>query len=149
MNRHDLTHTQWERLHPLLPPQKPHTGRPSTDHRRIRNGILWILRTGAPWRDLPERYGPWGTVARRFYRWRKAGIWARLFAAVQQQADAAEHLDWDIHYVDGTIMWMAPSSARTNMRLGPTVGAQRPKRSVAVKAASVRKSISEPKAGAR
>jgi transposase len=104
MNRHDLTNTQWERLHPLLPPHKPHTGRPSTDHRRILNGILWIIRTGAPWRDLPERYGPWGTVASRFYRWRKAGIWARLFAAVQQQADAAEHLDWDIHYVDGTIV---------------------------------------------
>ena len=57
-----------------------------------------------PWRDLPERYGCWSTVASRFYRWRKAGIWVRLFAAVQQQADAAGQLDWDIHYVDGTIV---------------------------------------------
>jgi pimeloyl-ACP methyl ester carboxylesterase len=65
MNRHDRTNTQWERLHPLLPPQKPHTGRPSTDHRRLLNGIRWIIRTGAPWRDLPERYGPWGAVASR------------------------------------------------------------------------------------
>ena len=104
MNRHDLTNTQWERLQSLLPPQKPHTGRPAADHRRILNGILWLLRTGAPWRDLPERYGCWSTIASRFYRWRKAGIWARLFAAVQQQADAAAHLDWDIHYVDGTIV---------------------------------------------
>jgi transposase len=104
MNRHELTHRQWERLQPLLPPQKPHTGRPATDHRRILNGILWLLRTGAPWRDLPERYGPWRTVASRFYRWRKAGLWDRLFEAIQQQADTAGKLHWAIHYVDGTIV---------------------------------------------
>jgi len=77
---------------------------PATAHRRILNGILWIIRTGAPWRDLPEPYGCWSTVASRFNRWRKAGIWTRLFAAVQQRADAAGQLDWDIHYVDGTIV---------------------------------------------
>jgi transposase len=104
MNRGDLTNVQWERLRPLLPPQKPQTGRPAGDHRTVLNGILWILRTGAPWRDLPERYGPWRTVASRFYRWQKAGIWQRLFEAVQQQADAAGRLDWEIHYVDGTIV---------------------------------------------
>src|SRR2546428_11341091 len=110
MNRHDLTNTQWERLQSLLPPQNPDPARPAADHRRILNGILWLLRTGAPWRDLPERYGCWSTIASRFYRWRKAGIWARLFAAVQQQADAAAQLDWDIHYVDGTIV-RAPQHA--------------------------------------
>ena len=89
MTRKELTNTQWERLQPLLPPQKPKTGRPASDHRVIINGILWILRTGAPWRDLPERYGPWSTVASRFYRWRKAGLWQRLFEAIQQQADTA------------------------------------------------------------
>jgi len=104
MNRHELTNRHWERLQPLLPPQKPKTGRPAADHRRIRNGILWLLRTGAPWRDLPERYGPWGTVASRFYRWRKAGLWARLWAAVHQQADGAGQRDWDTHDVDGTII---------------------------------------------
>ena len=62
------------------------------------NGILWLLRTGVPWRDVPERYGPWSTIASRFYRWRKAGIWARLFATVQQHADRAGQLDWDTHY---------------------------------------------------
>jgi transposase len=104
MNRHELTPRQWERLPPLLPPQKPHTGRPAADHRRRLNGILWIIRTGAPWRDLPERYGPWGTVASRFYRWRKAGLWQRLFEAIHQQADAAGKLHWAIHYVDSTIV---------------------------------------------
>ena len=104
MKHKELTDTQWERLQPLLPPQKPRTGRPASDHRRIVNGILWLLRTGAPWRDVPERYGPWRTVASRFYRWRRAGIWQRLFETVQQQADAAGQLDWAIHYVDGTIV---------------------------------------------
>jgi transposase len=104
MNIHDLTNKQWKRLSPLLPPQKPHTGRSAADHRRILNGILWIIRTGAPWRDVPERYGVWQTIASRFYRWRKAGIWARLLAAVHQQADAAKQRDWALHSVDGTIV---------------------------------------------
>jgi transposase len=104
MKHKELTDTQWERPQPLLPPQKPRTGRPNLDHRRILNGILWLLRTGAPWRDVPERYGSWRTVASRFYRWRRAGIWQRLFEAVQQQADAAGQLDGAIHYVDGTIV---------------------------------------------
>jgi transposase len=104
MKRGDLTHTQWERLQPLLPPQKPNTGRPASDHRRIINGIRWILRTGAPWCDLPERYGPWGTVASRFYRWRKAGIWQHLFESIQHQVDAAGKMKWTVHDVDGTIV---------------------------------------------
>src|SRR2546428_11070318 len=104
MNRHEQPNRHWERSQPLLPPQKPKPGRPAADHRRILNGILWLLRTGAPWRDLPERYGPWGTVASRFYRWRKAGLWARLLAAVDQQADGAGQRDWDTHDVDGTII---------------------------------------------
>jgi transposase len=104
MNRGDLTNEQWEKLEPLLPPRKPHTGRTNHDHRTIINGILWILRTGAPWDDLPERYGPRGTVSSRYYRWRQAGIWDRLFAAVQQQADQEGRLDWDVHFVDATVI---------------------------------------------
>ena len=68
------------------------------------NGIWWLLRTGAPWREVPERDGPWRTVASRFYRWRQGGIWQSLFEAVQQQADTAGQMDWAIHYVDGTIV---------------------------------------------
>jgi transposase len=103
-HRHDLTDEQWRRLQPHLPPQKPDTGRPAEDHRRIINGILWIDRTGAPWRDLPERYGPVGTVSSRFYRWRKAGIWDRILAALQEEADAGGDLDWTTHYVDGSVI---------------------------------------------
>ena len=86
MGRYDLTDVQWERLKPLLPPEKPPTGRPNHDHRRILNGILWIDRTGAPWNDLPSDYGPVGTVSSRFYRWRQAGIWQRVLEALQALA---------------------------------------------------------------
>jgi transposase len=102
MYRGDLTNDEWQRLEPVLPPQKPKTGRPASDHRRIINGMLWIARTGAPWRDLPERYGPVGTVSSRFYRWQQAGIWDRILAALQQHADATGKLDWDKHFVDGS-----------------------------------------------
>jgi transposase len=104
MNRYALTDEQWARLVPVLPPQKPATGHPAEDHRRILNGILWILRTGAPWRDLPAHFGPVGTVSSRFYRWRKAGIWERLLAALQTEADAAGEVDWQEHFVDGTVV---------------------------------------------
>jgi transposase len=102
MFRGELADEQWEKLLPLLPPQKPKVGRTNADHRRIINGILWVLRTGAPWRDLPERYGPWSTVASRFYRWRKAGIWERIFERAQELADVQGRIDWEVHYVDGT-----------------------------------------------
>ena len=104
MGRGDLTDQQWQQLQPLLPPQKPTTGRPAKDHRTIINGILWVLRTGAPWRDLPERYGPWPTVASRFYRWPQDDLWERLLASVQQQSNIRGKVNWELHYVDGTIV---------------------------------------------
>lgn len=100
----NLSTRQWERLKPFLPPQKQRVGRPNEDHRKIINGILWIDRNGAPWRDLPDRYGPWSTVASRFYRWRSCGIWQRILAALQQQADAVGELDWQVHHVDGSVI---------------------------------------------
>jgi transposase len=102
--RHELTDEQWEQLVGLLPPQKPKTGRPALDHRTVVNGILWVLRTGAPWRDLPERYGKWRTVYSRFRRWRDAGIWERALAAVQQDADPRGEIEWAVHFVDGSIV---------------------------------------------
>ncbi len=104
MNRHELTNEQWARLTPLLPPPKPTTDRPAHDHRPIIEGIRWILRTGAPWRDVPERYGPWHTVASRFYRWQQAGVWDRVLAQLPTQADAAGELNGAEHFVDGTVI---------------------------------------------
>jgi transposase len=139
VQRFELSDEQWQQLQPFLP-AKARTGRPPTDHRQIINGILWILRTGAPWRDLPERYGPWATVASRFYGWRKSGLWDRIFAQVQTRADAAGEIDWHIHYVDGTIVRAHQHAA------GAKRGTLRRKRSATARAASQPRSTSEPKA---
>src|ERR687886_320373 len=88
VGRGELTETAWEQLVPLLPANGGR-GQQWEDHRRIINGILWKLRTGAPWRDLPARYGPWKTCYDRFVRWRRDGTWNRLLAHVQTKSDAA------------------------------------------------------------
>jgi transposase len=97
---YELTDAQWARLEPLLPPEKP--GRPNDDHRRILNGILWVLNSGAPWRDLPRRYGRVGTVSSRFYRWRRSDVWQRVLEALQ--ADAEERVGWELHFLDSTVV---------------------------------------------
>jgi transposase len=104
MERHELSDAQWERLRPLLPPQRPATGRPAKDHRSIVNAILWRLATGVPWRDLPAQYGPWQSVYTRFRRWQQAGVWDRVLAALQADGDAKGELDWELHFVDGTVV---------------------------------------------
>jgi transposase len=92
-------------LAPLLPTERPKKrGHPSHSHRMILNGILWILATGAPWRDLPERYGPWSTVANRFYAWQHSGLWHQILTALQQAANEGGDIDWSLHFVDGTVI---------------------------------------------
>ena len=66
--------------------------------------MLWILRTGAPWRDLPERYGAWETVSGRFYRWQRSGIWNQILESLQQLADAEGRLNLQVHHVDGSVI---------------------------------------------
>jgi transposase len=83
--RYDLSDFEWSVIEPLLP--KDRRGRKPRNNRRILNGIFWVLRTGAPWRDLPERYGPYTTAYNRFNRWRKAGIWDRLMDAIVKAHD--------------------------------------------------------------
>jgi len=101
MRRHELTDEQWALIEPLLP-KNGHRGEPWKDHRMILNGILWRVRTGVPWRDLPERYGPWQTVWDRFNRWRKEGTWDRIAHALQIRLDQEGMVDWDLWCVDGT-----------------------------------------------
>jgi transposase len=96
MGRGDLSNAEWERLRPLLPPQTGRRGGRWRDHRQVINGIIWRTRAGAPWRDLPERYGPWETCYKRFARWETDGTWARIEQAVQRAADAAGELDWAV-----------------------------------------------------
>ena len=100
--RGELTDAAWARLRPLLP-ANGHRGGQWRDHRQVINGILWRLRAGAPWRDVPERYGPWQTCYDRFVRWRRDGTWDRLLALAHSAADAAGELDWVV-CIDGTIV---------------------------------------------
>jgi transposase len=83
--RYDLTDFEWNVIEPLLPMDR--RGPKPQNNRRVLNGIFWVLRAGAPWRDLPERYGPYTTAYNRFNRWRKAGIWDRLMDAVVKAHD--------------------------------------------------------------
>jgi transposase len=135
MQTSDVTDTQWERLHSLLPPQKPRTGRPAKDHRAVLNGILWVLRTGSPWRALPERYGSWKTVSSRFYRWQRAGVWDEVLAELQRRADAEGLLDWSLHFVDSTVVRAHQHAA------GAKGGTRRPKRWDAAGAGTARSFI--------
>ena len=101
-NRGDLTNEQWERIEALLPKVKTKRGRPAQDHRKLLNGIVWVLRTGAPWRDMPECYGKWTTIYSRFQRWRKSGVWDQMFAELQAALDVESNVDWEIHFIDST-----------------------------------------------
>jgi transposase len=94
MSRYDLTDCEWRVVEPLLP-SKPRDV-PRVDDRRVLNGIFWVLRSGAPWRDLPERYGPRTTCYNRFVPWRKAGAWDRLMDAITVAPDG------DIQMIDST-----------------------------------------------
>nr|WP_189829149.1 IS5 family transposase [Streptomyces subrutilus] len=99
-HRNDLTDAQWERLEPLLPVSNGRCGR-WRDHRQVVNGVLYRIRTGVQWRDLPERHGPWKTVHERHRRWSADGTWERSLQRVQAEADAAGDIDWDVS-VDST-----------------------------------------------
>ena len=101
MRRYELTDTQFALLTPFLPPAGT-VGHPWAEHRLVLNGIFWKLRTGAPWRDIPERYGPWQTLYDRFVFWRRDGTWTRMLQALQMQLDANGQLDWAQWNIDGT-----------------------------------------------
>src|ERR1700760_4560733 len=101
MKRHALTDEQWEAVKPLIPRRTARTGRLPRDERLMLDGIMWILATGAPWRDLPERFGPWNTVYDYFRNWRKAGVFASIVAALQIKLDQQGYIDWDLWCVDG------------------------------------------------
>ena len=92
MGRGDLTEAEWRLLKELLPPERGRKNRPASDNRPIVNGILWRIRTGAPWRDVPEKYGKWMTVYQRFRRWSQAGLWEAIATTLAQtMADNSRH----------------------------------------------------------
>lgn len=112
--RGELTDAAWQRILQLLP-KIGHKGKQWCDHRRVTDGILWRLRTGAPWRDVPEHYGPWQTLYDRFVRWRRDGTWEMLLTRLQSEADAAGELEWTVS-VDSTVARAHQHSAGARKR---------------------------------
>ena len=102
MKRHELTDEQWEHLSPLIRGRAARTGRPARDPRQMLNGIFWILGTGAPWRDLPARFGPWQTVHRYFSQWRRSGRFTAILEALQIKLDDKGLIDWNLWCIDGS-----------------------------------------------
>lgn len=87
IHRHDISDNLWKIIEPRLSGGSGKVGRKAFDNRRFINGVLWILRTGAPWRDLPESYGDWKNTHRRFCRWRDSGKWEALLESVMLEPD--------------------------------------------------------------
>lgn len=95
MRRYDLSNEEWKRIEPFLPPQATgKKGRPPKDNRVMLNGMIWIDRTGAQWRELPECYGPWQSVYARFRKWKADGVWEGVFKALSSDYDP-ENLSLD------------------------------------------------------
>ena len=96
--RFELSDEQWAPIAALLPPERGRRARPATDNRRMVNALLWLLRTGAPWRDLPEYYPPWKSVYTRFSRWSAQGVWKRVLLEFTTNAET------EGFHIDGTII---------------------------------------------
>ena len=111
MKRHQLTDEQWELLKPLIRHKVARTGRPPKEPRLMLNGLFWILGTGAPWRDLPERFGPWQTVYDHFRNWRSSGVFANIIEALQIKLDGKGLIDWELWCVDGAVVRASRAAA--------------------------------------
>ena len=117
--RHDISDAVWSLLEPHLPGRKGVWGGIAHDNRRFINGVFWIIRTGAPWRDLPADYGGWSNTHRRFIRWRNAGIWEKLL----EQLISAPDFEWLM--IDATHIKVHPHAAGArggNQDMGRTKG---------------------------
>ena len=97
-----MTDRMWAQLEPLLPDRSPRRGGQWREHREVVEAIIWRVRTGSPWRDLPEDFPAWQTVWWRFDRWSRDGTWDRVLTALVAEADARGVLDWTVA-VDSTI----------------------------------------------
>jgi transposase len=117
MRRHELTDGEWRLVEPLLPRQA--RGGRWNDHRTTLSGMLWVLRTGAPWRDLPERFGRWQSVYDRFNKWRRDGTFDRIAKALRIRLDRQGKIDWDLWCIDGTSVRAARSAAGASKESAP------------------------------
>jgi transposase len=117
MKRHELTDEQWALVEPIVPKSAARTGRPAQDRRIVLNGIFWILHTGAPWRDLPERFGPWQTVYHHFARWRREGVFDEIIQCLQIRLDDRGLIDWDLWCIDGANVRAARAAAGADKKV--------------------------------
>ena len=115
--RHEVSDEEWSVLDSVIPKSAATTGRPARDRREMLNGVLWILSTGAQWRDLPERLGPWETVYTTFRRWRKAGVYDAILDALHVRLDQAGKIDWDLWCIDGTSVRGSRSAAGASKKV--------------------------------
>jgi transposase len=115
--RYELTDAQWAAIEELVPARK-RRGRKPHPPRAMFNAMMWILSSGAPWRDLPERYGPWQTAYERFQRWRKAGVIDRILERLQLRLDEEGYIDRDLWFVDGTSIRASKAAAGGGKRGG-------------------------------
>jgi len=126
MKRHELTDEQWELIESVLPKRTATTGRRPRDQRQMLNGILWVLRTGAPWRDLPERFGPWQTVYDYYRHWRDDGTFDRVLQKLQIRLDREGKIDWDLWCIDGSSVRASRAAAGASKKT-PISTAKSPK----------------------
>lgn len=115
----ELSDQQWELIRPLLPAPKGR-GRPRADDRRTLNGILWVLRSGARWKDLPRRYGSRSTCHRRLGEWQALGVWEHIWARFLTVLDQRGKLDWSQAFLDGSFV-----PAKKGERISTTAGRAR------------------------
>jgi transposase len=106
-----VTQQQWKFIQPLLPQRTAKTGRKPVDPRTMLHGMLWNLRTGAPWRDLPDRFGPWQTVYDYHRNWRRDGTFDKILHALQIRLDRQGQIDWDLWCIDGSSVRAARCAA--------------------------------------
>ena len=104
LSRHAISDADWDRIKDLLPGRPGQPGWVAADNRRCVDAVLWIARTGAPWRDVPERFGPWNSAWRRFDRWSRKGTWKLVFEALQDP-----DLEWLV--LDSTVIRAHPCAA--------------------------------------
>jgi transposase len=115
--RHELTDEQWTLVGHLVVIEPAATGRPRRSAREMLNGVLWILRTGAPWRDLPERFGPWQTVYEYLVLWRSNGTYDRILEALQVRLDRDGKIDWELFCIDGSNVRASRSAAGASKKV--------------------------------
>jgi len=101
--RQELSDAQWQLIAPHLPPPKP-MGRPRADDRKTLEGILWVLRSGARWQDVPREYGSPTTCWRRLKEWEESGVWETLWRAILSVLEAEQKLDWAQAFLDGSFV---------------------------------------------